>query len=103
MISSSWHTLFVKKLKTENWILNWNKLNQLINNDEIIKIDFRPPILINSYKLRNNFTFKSTILQHKESWNNFTGWQYWMAKAGGQGLLDMALTSGNRFTEPWRK
>ena len=23
-----------------------------------------------------------------------------MAKAGGQGLLDMALTSGNRFTEP---
>jgi hypothetical protein len=47
MISSSWHTLFVKKLKTENWILNWNKLNQLIkNNDEIIKIDFRPLSLL---------------------------------------------------------
>lgn len=26
-----------------------------------------------------------------------------MAKAGGQGLLDMALTSGNRFTEPLKK
>lgn len=26
-----------------------------------------------------------------------------MAKAGGQGLLDMALTPGNRFTEPLKK
>lgn len=26
-----------------------------------------------------------------------------MAKAGGQGLLDMALTSGNRFREPLKK
>ena len=26
-----------------------------------------------------------------------------MAKAGGQGLLDMALTSGNKFREPLKK
>jgi hypothetical protein len=37
-------------------------------------------------------TFKSTILQHKESWIILQVDSIWMAKAGGQGLLDMALT-----------